>query len=111
MADVGYVTVVQFQSVAAVRRVWLVCKSIFVQRPIEPVCALISGKDSPRPIPPMSSRSKTDNHEASRCVAETRDSFPPILLAGKSFRFLTRNVLAPLYQTRALAAGNDGGVQ
>ncbi len=110
MADGGDVTVKKFQPVAAVRRMGLVCKSIFVECAVQPVRALIAGKNSSRAVPSMGSWSEADNQEPGILIAKTWDRLPPILLVCKPFRFLPRNLFAPYHQTGAFPAGDHFGI-
>ena len=110
MADGSDVAVKKFQPVAAVRRMGLVCKSGFVECAVQPVRALIAGKNSSRSIPSMGGWSETDNQEPGILIAKTWDRFSPILLVCKPLRFHPRNRFAPFHQTGAFPAGDHLGI-
>jgi len=100
------VTINELESITAVSRRGVICKSGLVQRAEQPVAAFVSRKHPAGSVSSVSSGRKPDKKQAGMRITKAWDRFPPILLVGKPLYLLSRNLFPPAYEARAEPALN-----
>lgn len=96
-----YERVGQHQAVVAGNRFGLVGQARSKHGPIEPVSRTVTGKHAAGAIRSMSSRSKSEHHDACLDVTEAADGFSPILVVPIRGPFRDGNLFTPSHQSRA----------
>ena len=98
------ITIDEPQAVSSMNRLRLIRESRSVKRPVEPLAAAISGKNSAGTIAPVGRRGKADNQKPRVGIAKTRQWFRPVAFPlVTSGRFLGDR-FAPAHQPRAFVA-------
>jgi hypothetical protein len=100
------VAIYQRQSVIAMNRSRLICKSSLVKRAVEPIAAAVSGKYSPCPVSSVRRGRKAYYKQARTRVAKARHRPAPVIIRGEAAHLLASNLLSPLDQSRAAPATN-----
>jgi len=99
--DRGDEGVAQTKPVVAVHRRRLVRKAGPVERPVEPVPALVAREDAARAVPAVRGRGETDDEHSRAGVAETGNRPPPVRPVAEAGDLLARHALAVLDESRA----------
>ena|SRR6516225_9334751 len=107
MNDGRDVAIGQDQAIIPIRRGRLVGKAKFVQRSIEPVSAAIARENPPGAVSPMRCRSQAYDQQLGCGVSKAGDRLAPVGPLFVSGHLFSRDLLAPLYQSRALKASRD----
>lgn len=95
------------QAVSSMNRLRLIRESRSVKRPVEPVAAAISGKDSAGTIAAVGRRGKADNQKTRVGIAKTRQRFRPIAFPLVASRRFLGDRFAPAHQPRAFVARDN----
>jgi hypothetical protein len=89
----------------------LIRKARSIERRVEKIPRTVSRENTPRAIPAMCSRRKSQNQQLCAWVAKPRHRLAPVRPIAKGAPFLSRHFFAVLDQARALPASHDLFVQ
>ena len=82
-----------------------------MQRTVEPIAAAVARKHASRSVPAVRSRCKSDDKQPRIGIAETRNRFSPIFPIFESCNFVSRYLLPPANEARAMVAGDNIGLE
>lgn len=103
----GHVSILQRQTVVAIRRSRLIGKSRAKQRLVQKIPRAIAGEHTPRAIRAMRCRRKPQNQKLRPRIAKSRNRLSPVIPRQKRPALVLRNLFAITYESRARAALND----
>ena len=107
-SDVG---VFQFEPVVAVSGNGLICEAAAIERGKQEVAGAVSGEDAAGAIASVSGGREAQDEKLGAWIAEAGDRLAPVLGGGEGAALFAGDLLAIGDQARALAAGDDFGVQ
>ena len=101
------VDAIELQAIVAVERSRLIREAGFVQRGVEKVARTVTREHSPGTVRSMSCGSEPQNQQLGLGITKSWNRLAPVFPSAIGAALFARDLLAILYQARALGAGDN----